>query len=389
MSTQNDRTPIGVRAGFALLAALAAALIGLSAHAADPHHDHSQHGPPESTATAGTEAKAHDHSEHGSHHGEGGHGDHQAGHAPIGVMGDHVHAKGEWMVSYRYMHMAMNDNYEGTDKVSVDDIRLPDGPYMVAPEDMTMDMHMFGIMYAPLDRLTLMAMIPFITKSMDHVTAADTRFTTDTKGVGDLKLSLLYQLWNTEHQGVHLQLGFSSPTGSIDETDTTPAGPDTQLPYPMQIGSGTFDLIVGSTYTGHRGPWSWGGQATGVIRLGENDRDYRLGHQYQVTGWGTWAFTKPVSASFRLAWNQNFNIEGADPALNPMMIPTADPNLRAGKRLDALFGLDFTPSALGDRFEVLEGLRIALEGGLPAYQSLDGPQLGQSWQLTTGVQYAF
>ena len=27
------------------------------------------------------------------------------GHAPIPVMGDHMHGKGEWMFSYRYMYM--------------------------------------------------------------------------------------------------------------------------------------------------------------------------------------------------------------------------------------------------------------------------------------------
>ena len=29
------------------------------------------------------------------------------GHAPIGVMGEHTHKAGEWMFSYRYMHMSM------------------------------------------------------------------------------------------------------------------------------------------------------------------------------------------------------------------------------------------------------------------------------------------
>ena len=28
-------------------------------------------------------------------------------HAPIGVMGEHMHKKGEWMLSYRYMYMDM------------------------------------------------------------------------------------------------------------------------------------------------------------------------------------------------------------------------------------------------------------------------------------------
>ena len=35
------------------------------------------------------------------------------GHAPIGVMGDHFHKQGEWMFSYCYMHMRMEDNRDG------------------------------------------------------------------------------------------------------------------------------------------------------------------------------------------------------------------------------------------------------------------------------------
>ena len=34
-------------------------------------------------------------------------------HAPIGVMADHQHQKGEWMISYRYMGMAMDGNRDG------------------------------------------------------------------------------------------------------------------------------------------------------------------------------------------------------------------------------------------------------------------------------------
>ena len=37
-------------------------------------------------------------------HYDGGRAD---SHAPISVMGDHTHGKGEWMLSYRYMGMGM------------------------------------------------------------------------------------------------------------------------------------------------------------------------------------------------------------------------------------------------------------------------------------------
>ena len=40
-------------------------------------------------------------------------------HAPIGVMGDHLHKKGEFMLSYRFMNMKMEDNRDGTNDLSV------------------------------------------------------------------------------------------------------------------------------------------------------------------------------------------------------------------------------------------------------------------------------
>lgn len=52
------------------------------------------------------------------------------GHAPIGVMGDHVHHKGEWMASYRYMNMNMFGNLSGTENIGFENIFQE---YMVAP----------------------------------------------------------------------------------------------------------------------------------------------------------------------------------------------------------------------------------------------------------------
>ena len=59
------------------------------------------------------------------------------------------------MLSYRYGHMSMDGNRDGTDRVSTADV-FADG-FLVAPTDMNTDMHMFGLMYAPANWLTLMA----------------------------------------------------------------------------------------------------------------------------------------------------------------------------------------------------------------------------------------
>lgn len=303
------------------------------------------------------------------------------GHAPIGVMGDHIHGAGEWMLSYRYRFMSMDGNRDGTDNLSTDDV-LDD--FMVTPEDMSMEMHMFGVMYAPTDDLTLMAMLPFVSKEMDHVTRSGVEFTTNSEGLGDIKLTGLYNLVRANRQRVHLNLGMSFPTGSIEERDDTPAGDDRILPYPMQIGSGTVDLRPGITYLGQTENWSWGAQANTVLRLGENENDYSLGNRYQLIGWIAHQFSEQVSLSLRLDGETWEDYDGADSRLNPNMIPTADPDLRGGTRLDLGVGANlYLPEGS------IPGARLAVEFEIPVYQSLNGPQLETDWQFTVGVQAAF
>ena len=40
---------------------------------------------------------------------------------------------------------------------------------MVAPTSMDMEMHMFNVMYGITDEITAMVMVPYISKSMDHL----------------------------------------------------------------------------------------------------------------------------------------------------------------------------------------------------------------------------
>ncbi len=119
------------------------------------------------------------------------------GNEPIGVMGAHAHEQGDWMFSYRYMRMEMDGNRDGTDRVSTDEV-LAD--YMIAPESMTMEMHMRGAMYGVNDNITVMAMLPYVRKDMDHVTRMGGEFTTRTSGLGDIKLSGLF---NINRWGMH------------------------------------------------------------------------------------------------------------------------------------------------------------------------------------------
>jgi len=308
-------------------------------------------------------------------------------HAPIGVMGDHMHAKGEIMFSYRYMRMNMEGSRDDTNALTDAEVLAPGGPYgyMVTPTSMPMDMHMLGFMIAPSDRVTLMAMGNFLSNSMDHLTRPGGTFTTESSGIGDTKVSALVGLKN-QGVNIHLNAGVSLPTGSIDERDATPASApnEVRLPYPMQIGSGTFDLEPGITIYDVTEGGAWGLQARGVLRTGENDNGYTLGNRILGTGWIQYRLFDQLSASLRLEAQSWGDVDGADPQLNPAMIYTADPNLRQGTRVDLPLGFNwyFTDGPLFDH-------RLAVELNIPLYQNLDGPQLETDWVLTVGWQKAF
>lgn len=304
-------------------------------------------------------------------------------HAPIGVMGDHTHEAGEFMLSYRYMYMDMRPNFVGSDEVTPQSQLRPNGgDFLVMPTDMQTEMHMIGAMYAPTDDLTFAFMLPVVDKFMNHITAMNTSFTTHTHGIGDFKFGGLLDFYENGNTKMHFNLMMSAPTGSITETGQTPPGVR-RLPYPMQLGSGTWDFKPGITYLGQCDDFSWGAQLLGTIRLGENGENYTLGNEISANLWGAYRVSDALSASLRLSGTSWGDIDGRDPLI-AAPIPTADPDLRGGERIDAFAGINYYFQG-----GALKGHRLAVEAGTPIYQDLDGPQLGMDWMMTVGWQKAF
>ncbi len=295
-------------------------------------------------------------------------------HAPISVMGEHTHNQGEFMVSYRNMQMDMNSLQEGTKTVSAQAV-LDDtnNSYMAAPTSMSMKMHMLGLMYAPTDTTTAMVMLPYLEKDMDMLMKSGMKMSMDSKGAGDLKVGALHNILSKDGQKVHLNLVMSLPTGSIDEENDSGA----VLPYAMQLGSGTYDLLPGITYTVQKEDFSYGAQAQATLRIGENDRDYTLGNRVKVQSWVQMPVHQQVSVSVRLAYENWKTIEGADESLNAMMAPTLDADLQGGNVLTAGLGMNIT---------LPMGNRLAVEYSKELAQDLDGPQMAQDDSLTLAWQ---
>jgi hypothetical protein len=307
------------------------------------------------------------------------HGVRADAHAPIGVMRDHVHGQGEVMLSYRYQYMHMDGNRDGDSSVSTQDV-LDD--FMVAPTSMPMHMHMVGAMYGLTDNLTIGAMTGFMEKEMDHVRRNGTQFDEDNQGITDTKVNGLYEFYNDGKHRLQFNAGISLPTGSINDRKSN----GTIFAYPMQMGSGTYDLLPGISYSGLSENWSWGSQANSVVRLGRNDRGYTLGNRYQLTAWGARNINDALSVSLRLDGHAWENIDGRERELQGpnFMAPPPNPDLQGGERLEALVGLNFiVPKG------PLKGNRLAAEFGAPIYERLDGPRLETDYTVTLGWQYAF
>lgn len=302
-------------------------------------------------------------------------------HGPMGTMREHTHNQGEFMFTYRYSLMRMAGNRSGTSGVSEADVLEN---FMVTPTDMTTQMHMFMPMYGVNNTLTAMVMVPYIIKSMDHVRRMGSGFSTSSEGFGDIALTTLWRLWAAEAPSIgshrfHMNVGLSFPTGSVSKRGDTPAG-NIRLPYPMQLGTGTYNVSPGLTYMGAATRVSWGAQYTAWLPIGRNSENYSVGDRHQAWGYGAYRWADWLSTSVRFNYNYWKNYDGRDPNIVGS-VPTADPNLRGGERVDFLLGANI----LFPEIMHLEN-RIGIEGGFPIYQDLKGPQLESDYTFFVGWQ---
>ena len=320
---------------------------------------------------------------------------------PLGVMTDHIHPKGEWMVSYTYMNMAMKGNYMGDTRVSDDFIYKfkTDLPYMMAPETMTMQMHMGMVMYGLTDNLTLMVMggyetfrmtmnIPPDMVGMPHMNmdSGSTSMVSSSAGFTDTKIYGLYSFLNKGSNRLVASLGLNLPTGAIRAKGKTMLGDNAQMPYDMQPGTGSFGLAPDLTYIHQFDLLALGADLGADIKLNKNTIGYKLGNVYHITAWANYKFLSFVSGSVRGEGILTGNITGSDPELADPYFPTSDPTTvtenYGGKVVNLYAGLNFHVKQ-----PVLKNFTLLVEYGMPVYQNLNGIQMASKFNLSLGLQY--
>jgi hypothetical protein len=298
-----------------------------------------------------------------------------------------------WSLGYRYIHASFSGHRRGTDSLSDGQVlgAPPDGVvFPILPTNIRQEAHTLEVGYRASDRLAVTVLMPYIFQSTEHISLVGgfSNFTIDSDGIGDVSVTPSWRVWDRGNHSVVLSGGLSLPFGSINETGDTPGpGLVNALPYTMQIGSGTADLLPSIAYQCSREQLSASVQALATVRLGRNYRGYTLGNRYVLASRLSYRIRpwfEPVFGVRAQVWDR---INGSDPNLPggpPYPATVADPTRYGGEKINL---------SVGTRFNVtrgrLTGSSLELHGALPVYQRLNGPQPEEQWQLSAGWKWSF
>ena len=321
-----------------------------------------------------------------------------------GESGENAPAARRWHVGYRYLRSVFDGYRDGTDRISDSSlIGPPNGTtYPILQQKIVQEAHTFEMAYDFARWGTVSFVAPYIRQSTDHtsIVPAFSNFTIRSDGIGDVSLMGSILVFQRELHAVRVGAGVSFPTGSIREKGHTPAGPGSQLPYTMQLGSGTWDVPMSVSYAGRTesaipwiGPVSWGTQLLGKVRTGQNSRGYRLGDRVVIQGW---LRARPVAwfePSIKLDTQIWGKIRGHDQNFPGPIYPTpvADPSNFGGTKLSVVLGAKFRVPEIGESvvYRIISAQSFGIDVGRPVYQSLNGPQPEEEWRINVAWNVGF
>lgn len=283
-----------------------------------------------------------------------------------------------WQASVLYKRKRLDGYRTGRNNLTNDEVLFrpgqtrTDSNYPILPTVITQEAIITQLSYRIDHDRSVGVSIPVIHQSTDHISIVPNypEFTIDSEGLGDIAVDYRAVIHRNNTQQHTYTLGISLPTGSIDEQGDTPrASGNQQLPYTMQLGSGTWDFVAGLGYQQAINNWLLGTDVMVKIRTGKNSRDYRLGNRLALSTWGRWAVNDNTQPFVKISYQSWGRIKGQDneitvPGPFPYPANITNPNNYGGKQINTTLGLEFTFAEHA----------ISLEYSVPVYQSLNGVQ---------------
>jgi len=304
--------------------------------------------------------------------------------------------KKRWHVSYTYAQSQFDEYYQGSHSKTYEEVLWRSGEvrtkdnYPVVPTKISQEVHVLRVGYDLDQDITVRVSMPFIKQSTDHISIVPgyDAFNISSSGIGDIVVLADMAFARTVNSVWRVGAGLSLPTGSIDEQGDTPRAPgDQQLPYTMQIGSGTFDMPLLATYEKFENGFRWGVDAGATYRLNKNDRDYRLGHKVAAGGWLKFTSLGLIEPGVRLSYRWQGQISGEDSDLSvpnpafPYPAPVVDPSDFGGQQVDLAV---FARLPLGS-----DGWFVEATYSEPVYLDLNGPQTSEKFHANITIGTSF
>lgn len=321
------------------------------------------------------------------------------GHAPIGVMADHTHEKGESMLSIRASYMKMRGNISEGNSISDSEILTFENPHSnspanlsVVPIEMSMKMLMIGGMYAPSDEITLMLMTMFMDKSMNLNTFHGMSrnhlgsFSTSSEDLSDISFSTLINITENKKSRWHAEIGLRKSLGSnskkakmLTPMNTTMA---MLLPYGMQSGDKSTSLVFAFTNAYSLSDIHlFGNQLRFIQNI--SSKDWHFGNKIYWDSWYQYSFNRVFSFSSRLRFTHQEQISGSNILITAPVQTTITSNY-GGFTGDLGVGFNFLTSIFSGSED-----RLAVEIVKPIHYEKNGLQMKDEVQLIFGFQKSF
>lgn len=310
---------------------------------------------------------------------EGGEVSRPDDHAGAGMRGVYLPRNGEFILSYRVLGAASEGLRLGKDAVSP---IVAAEEWGAVPLRMSSVAHDLELLFSPYPRVAVFLSGQWIDRSLEESTASDPEREISASGLGDVRFGAMVEAYRSANWRAHLSLGVSAPTGAIDEKGVR-SGTGAQLPYLLQPGSGSFDLLPSATLRTRNDFGTVGLRVGGTIRTALNERDWRLGHGAEVEGWAAHRLGDQISVSWGVAAEVQGAISGRDAALDPSFSPLDSVESWGGVFVEVPVGFRFAPAT-----GLLRGQELSVEGRWPVSQDTDGLQLKRRPAITARWQGA-
>lgn len=333
---------------------------------------------------------------------------------PAGIMGEHVHLKGSWMLAHRSFFSQSTGIIDGRTMKDPSELLTENNPSVNTSVPMLMQMGEF--MYAVHDRLTLMGMLHYMLMDVRSQDINGNSYSEFQHGFEDLRISALYGIVQKPNTQIVIDAGINIPLsfGNHNSHDTHDQHNNVDVidhctedghchqdhhdhhdhhghhDHEHQNNSGnikgnyTGKHIHGSNNLAFSPAISWtlnttlvntGLQLRYIFPFGNSEENIKPASDWYINAWAAKKINSNLSASFRSEWHHSGGIN--------IIENDVEYTVNNCEHLNLYAGMNFTlPTNKGRAHSFL------MEAGLPIFKYSYTPQLSGSYYLNFTYVYS-